>query len=292
VTQATSPPATSTWTPNSQPAPLATVTTQSRGRPVKIVDALVDDLFNIFVRLKWPDGVTCRHCGSTGTYFISTVKRWKCRHCRRQFTLKTGTIMEDSPLGLAVWNSFFEYVVDTARPTSCHMTKVTGVTQESTWSALRRIRAMLDVDEEAGEEAVANFIDRQKQLEIVTLRGLGHSVRRISELVGCSKMTVQRYMQSLADKIDGRPEPTYGVAALLCDNCRIRPVREDCEFWRPTRRTGHKFCSVKCYGVLRDLGFDYDAAEIYHTNQKLKQETREWQQQESGSPSLSRTPPI
>ena len=55
--------------------------------------------------LRWPDGVTCPHCGSNLVAYLANQRRWQCRskHPRRQFSVKVGTIFEDSPVGLDKW---------------------------------------------------------------------------------------------------------------------------------------------------------------------------------------------
>src|ERR1022692_4345912 len=57
------------------------------------------------VARRWRDGVTCPTCGCTDVIFLTNQSRWQCRnkHSKRQFSLKTGTIYEDSPLGLDKW---------------------------------------------------------------------------------------------------------------------------------------------------------------------------------------------
>ena len=57
------------------------------------------------VAQRWPDGVICPRCGSRDVLFLEKYNRWHCRakHDAPQFTLKTGTVMEDSPIGLEKW---------------------------------------------------------------------------------------------------------------------------------------------------------------------------------------------
>src|SRR5687767_10073093 len=55
---------------------------------------------------RWPDGkVRCPHCDSDHVVYMASVDRWKCygKHARPQFSLKVGTIFEDSPLPLTKW---------------------------------------------------------------------------------------------------------------------------------------------------------------------------------------------
>src|SRR6478609_145531 len=57
------------------------------------------------VEARWPDGVICPMCGSREVAYLTNQRRWQCRtkHARRQFSVKVGTIFEDSPIGLDKW---------------------------------------------------------------------------------------------------------------------------------------------------------------------------------------------
>src|SRR5881396_3435465 len=57
------------------------------------------------VAARWPNGVTCPTCGSTEVGYLTNQRRWQCRakHSKRQFSVKVGTIFEDSPIGLDKW---------------------------------------------------------------------------------------------------------------------------------------------------------------------------------------------
>ena len=54
-------------------------------------------------KLRWPNGPVCVACGHTKHYYLKTQKRWKCRDCHKQFSVKLGTIFEDSPIRLDKW---------------------------------------------------------------------------------------------------------------------------------------------------------------------------------------------
>src|SRR5208282_6901354 len=81
--------------------------------PQTLADAIVyfsnpQTAFDFMVNLRWPDGVVkCPRCQSTDVGFISTRKTWECRCCtsRKQFSVKVGTIFEDSALPLHKWLS-------------------------------------------------------------------------------------------------------------------------------------------------------------------------------------------
>src|SRR5881398_1649544 len=64
----------------------------------------LDVCHDYLAKLKWPDGVVkCPRCNSEGVGFIRSRRMYQCRGCRKQFSVKVGTIFEDSPLGLDKW---------------------------------------------------------------------------------------------------------------------------------------------------------------------------------------------
>jgi len=56
-----------------------------------------------FVALRWPNGAACPHCGKAEVHYMPRYRRWACKECRQQFTAKTGTIFEDSPISFSKW---------------------------------------------------------------------------------------------------------------------------------------------------------------------------------------------
>src|SRR5438034_5705764 len=54
-------------------------------------------------RLRWDDGPVCPRCESKRLSFLQTRLMWKCLDCKKQFSVKVGTIFEDSPFGLDKW---------------------------------------------------------------------------------------------------------------------------------------------------------------------------------------------
>jgi len=80
------------------------------------------------------------------TYFVKTRKLWLCRGCNKQFTLKVGTIFEDSPLGLDQWMTAFWMLCNCKNGvSSMEIHRTLGITQKSAWFMLQRLRlAMQD----------------------------------------------------------------------------------------------------------------------------------------------------
>lgn len=98
------------------------------------------------VARRWPDGVECPRCGSKNVKFSEKYNRWQCgsHHERRQFTLKTGTIFEDSPIGLDKWLVALWLLVNSKNGiSSWEVSRSIGVTQKSAWFMLHRLREVL-----------------------------------------------------------------------------------------------------------------------------------------------------
>jgi transposase-like protein len=98
------------------------------------------------VARRWPDGVTCPRCGGKKVLFQAKYNRWQCgsKHDLRQFTAKTGTIFEDSPLGLDKWLMAMWMVVNCKNGVSSYeIHRAVGVTQKSAWFMDHRIREAL-----------------------------------------------------------------------------------------------------------------------------------------------------
>jgi transposase-like protein len=117
------------------------------------------------VARRWPKGVTCPRCGSQSVIFQPKYNRWQCSasHALRQFTAKTGTIMEDSPIGLDKWLAAMWQIVNCKNGISSYeVHRAIGVTQKTAWFMDHRIRfalGMSPVDKLTGEcEADETFI--------------------------------------------------------------------------------------------------------------------------------------
>lgn len=108
-----------------------------------------DRAHEFMVSIRWPDGVVrCPRCHHKEVSFISTRKIWKCKTCtdKKQFSIKVGTVMEDSPIGLDKWLSAFWLIANTKNGISSYkLHRDIGVTQKTAWFLLHRIRlAMQD----------------------------------------------------------------------------------------------------------------------------------------------------
>ena len=94
--------------------------------------------------LRWPNGPVCPACEHKDHYYLKTQKRWKCKECYKQFTVKLGTIFEDSPLTLDKWLcALWMLVNDKNGISSYEVHRALGVTQKSAWFMLQRLRLAL-----------------------------------------------------------------------------------------------------------------------------------------------------
>lgn len=100
--------------------------------------------FDFMVQLRWSDGVVkCPRCQSEKHTFISTRKTWECRCCteKKQFSVKTGTIFEESPLSLDKWLATIWMIANAKNGISSYeVHRAIGVTQKTAWFMLQRIR--------------------------------------------------------------------------------------------------------------------------------------------------------
>ena len=103
-----------------------------------------DTCLAFMVSLRWPDGeVKCPTCGSDQVTFMASRRLWQCKsnHAKRQFSVKVGTIFEDSPIGLDKWFAVIWMVANDKNGISSYeVARSVGVTQKTAWFMLDRIR--------------------------------------------------------------------------------------------------------------------------------------------------------
>src|SRR5438105_7540787 len=137
--------------------------------------------------LRWPNGPVCPKCDHTEHYYLDTQKRWKCRKCAKQFSVKVGTIFEDSPITLDKWLIALWMLVNCKNGISSYeVGRDLGVTQKSAWFMLQRLRLALqnrsivklggkgsevEVDETFIGGA-ARFMSPERRKRMITARGV------------------------------------------------------------------------------------------------------------------------
>jgi transposase-like protein len=95
-------------------------------------------------RMRWASGPECPACGHREHYYLKTQKRWKCKECYKQFTVKLGTIFEDSPVPLTKWLPALWMLVNCRNGVSSYeIARDLGVSQKAGWFMLQRLRLAL-----------------------------------------------------------------------------------------------------------------------------------------------------
>ena len=116
--------------------------------PQTLTEAIVyfndpDNCLNYLASRRWPDGVECPRCGGKAVSFLATRRIWECKakHPKKQFSVKVGTVFEDSPIKLSKWLAVVWLVVNCKNGISSYeIHRDLGVTQKTAWFMLHRIR--------------------------------------------------------------------------------------------------------------------------------------------------------
>jgi transposase-like protein len=94
-------------------------------------------------KLRWPNDPVCPN-GHTEHYYLATQSRWKCKTCKKQFSVKVGTIFEDSAIALDKWLIALWMLVNCKNGISSYeVGRDLGITQKSAWFVLHRLRLAL-----------------------------------------------------------------------------------------------------------------------------------------------------
>src|SRR5271170_1539782 len=150
-----------------------------------------DNCVAFLMARRWPDGVVkCPLCGAEGAKYLPTRRVWQCktRHAGSQFSIKVGTIFEDSAISLDKWLMAMWMVANCRNGISSHeIARTVGVTQKSAWHLLHRIRLAMredhgeltmggnhnnpvEVDESyIGGKAINKHLGKRKQTERKTI---------------------------------------------------------------------------------------------------------------------------
>ncbi len=103
---------------------------------------------------RWKDGVTCPTCGRKDAAYVPSRRYWQCktRHPKAQFSVKTGTILEESPIGLEKWLPVIWLLSGCKNGISSYeVARDLGVTQKTAWFMLHRVRLAMQDTEHGGK---------------------------------------------------------------------------------------------------------------------------------------------
>jgi len=150
-----------------------------------------DRCLALMIQSRWPDGVVkCPTCGSDQVRFLAKRRVWECKtkHPKRQFSVKVGTVFEDSPIGLDKWFTAAWLVANCKNGVSSYeIHRALKVTQKTAWFMDHRIRLAMQsgtFEKVAGEFEVdesfiggsARFMHRDKRGKIAATGGTGKAV--------------------------------------------------------------------------------------------------------------------
>jgi transposase-like protein len=122
---------------------------------------------NEVAEVKWPNGApVCPRCAGKEHFFLATRLVWKCKACKKQFSVKVGTIFEDSPVGLDKWLCAMWMMANCKNGVSSYeIARALEVTQKTAWFMLQRIRYAMhtgSIDKMSGTvEADETFIGQK-----------------------------------------------------------------------------------------------------------------------------------
>ncbi len=177
--------------------------------PATLQDAIVyfsspDNCREYLVAHRWPDGVTCPRCGSKNVLFQAKYNRWQCgsKHELRQFTSKTGTIFEDSPLSLDKWLLAMWQVVNCKNGVSSYeIHRAVGVTQKTAWFMDHRIRVALGM---ATPDKFNGHVEADESFIGGKARNM-HAIVRARKITGTGGKDKTAVMGILERGKDGKP---------------------------------------------------------------------------------------
>lgn len=105
---------------------------------------------------RWGDNPICPHCDHSKIYKFSDGKRFKCAKCRKQFTVRVGTIFEGSNISFRKWFAAICLIVNHKKGISSYqLARDVRVTQRTAWFMLQRIRRDLGLDNDSTEQLEA-----------------------------------------------------------------------------------------------------------------------------------------
>lgn len=110
---------------------------------IQLMDAIPDEQTAIdhFTAIRWKNGAFCPHCKSTRVYHFSNKRTHKCGECRKRFSIRVGTIFEDSKLPLRKWLMAIWLITSHKKGiASTQLAKDIGVTQKTAWFITHRLR--------------------------------------------------------------------------------------------------------------------------------------------------------
>lgn len=187
----------------------------------------LDNCIEYLAARRWPDGVVCPTCGSDSVSEFNAKRRtWKCakHHPKREFSVKVGTIFEDSPIGLDKWLTATWLLANCKNGISSYeIARDLRVTQKTAWFMLHRIRLALQ-DENFGKlGGEGKHIEVDETFIGAKARNI-HRNKRINKLGQANKAMVVGVLER-GGKVRTQVAPDR-KAPIICDIVREHVLPE------------------------------------------------------------------
>jgi transposase-like protein len=170
-------------------------------------------------RQRWEDGEYCPRCGSTGVYQMADSKtgqrqknyRWRCRDCKKQYTVRTGTVMEDSRIPLRHWcYALWRACTSKKGVAALEIKRQTGLSYKSALFLMHRVRfAMTDMTNGNGGQKMVGTVEADETYVGGKPRNKGNNKRGR----GTSKQPVMAIVQR-GGNVKSRVIPDVTAATL------------------------------------------------------------------------------
>ncbi|MBA4158298.1 MAG: IS1595 family transposase [Gemmatimonadetes bacterium] len=218
------------------------------GNPIldQLKSATTDERLAVefFERMRWPEGAACPRCGDVDVYQMMQAGtderqenfRWRCRGCKKQFTVRVGTIMEDSPIPLKVWAyAFWSACASKKGVSSLQIQRETGLSYKSSLFMMHRIRwamvesggaplfGTVEVDETyvGGKPRKANKVEDRKSAK----RGRGTDKQPVVAMVERGGRVRTRVVANVtaANLEEAMRECVHPSACIVTDELNVYP---------------------------------------------------------------------
>ena len=190
-------------------------------KPKTLVDAVreygdPDKALDEVAESRWCQGIVCQHCGADSPMFLKTRRIWKCSKCRKQFSIKTGTVLEDSPISLDRWLPAIWMVANNRNGiSSWELHRALGVSQKTAWFMLHRIRLAMQDDRKGGKLSGEIEVDESF---------IGGKARNMHKSAKAKKLQGKGGGSSHKVGVQGILERGGKIRAKVIDNTRFESV--------------------------------------------------------------------